>query len=373
MAQSPCRILHVVGGLDAGGIESLLMGLYRHIDRNKFQFDFVKHTSTNGVYEEEASSLGARIYVAPRYRGLNHRAYTKWWESLFLGNCGCDIVHGHMRSTASIYLCQAKCSGRATIAHAHNTSDGSGVQALVKRLMYRNIPRWSDVMLACSKEASEWQFGKRSSTILFPNAIDTQHFSFDFQRRVETRGQLGVSDDTLVLGNVSRFSEAKNQIWLIDFFSELVCMRPNAKLLLVGDGPLRIDAEKRVHALNLDDRVIFIGSVSDPSPYYSAMDVFVFPSLFEGFGNVLLEAQCSGLLCFSSDAVPRITAVTSLVSYLPLDSAKDVWLQALRSTSIDLTSRAGAADIVKKAGFDIRDAAALLEEIYAQLLKQKTF
>ena len=371
MAHEPYRVLQVVGGLDAGGIESLIMGLYRHIDREKFQFDFVKHTTNIGVYEEEALSLGAKVYIAPRYKGLNHCSYKIWWRSLFNDNSDCAVVHGHMRSTASIYLCQAKRNGRAAIAHAHNTSDGSGAQALVKRLLYRNIPRWSDVLLACSDEAAKWQFGKHASATIFPNAIDTLRFSFDFRKRDEVRKRLGIADSALLIGNVSRFSEAKNQIWLIDMFSELLRVRQNAKLLLVGDGPLRPEAEKRTRILNLDDKVIFVGSTSDPSSYYSAMDIFVFPSLFEGFGNVLLEAQCSGLPCLASDVVPRVTAVTPLVKYLSLSAEKGAWIQELLSMSSDLSTRTDAREAVVKAGFDIRDAASLLERLYSSLLEKR--
>ena len=154
------RILHVLGSLNMGGAETLIMNLYRNIDRDKIQFDFVVHTNKIGLYEDEIKELGGKIYRIQRYKGINHFSYKKEWNNFFEEHKEYKIIHGHMRSTASIYLKIAKKYGRITIAHSHNTSNGHGFSSLVKKILQYNIRNVSDYFMGCSYEANKRLFGK---------------------------------------------------------------------------------------------------------------------------------------------------------------------------------------------------------------------
>lgn len=201
----PLRILHVVGGLDAGGIESLLMGLYRNANRDRIQFDFVKHSPDEGMFEPEAQSLGARIYLAPKYKIINHLLYMEWWKNFLLEHPEYPIIHGHMRSTASIYLNVAKVEGRITIAHSHSTSDDSGVSACVKRALYRNLNDVADYRFACSEEAGNWLFGNNrdlAPVSILRNGIDAHRMAFSPSGRREVRARFNIDDDSFVIGTV---------------------------------------------------------------------------------------------------------------------------------------------------------------------------
>ena len=185
--KKPERILHVLGSLNMGGAETLVMNIYRNIDRNKFQFDFVVHGNTIGKYEKEILALGGKIYHIDEYRVYNHLKYKKIWSVFFKEHPEYKIIHGHMRSTASIYLKIAKKYGLKTISHSHSISNGKGVKSIVKRILQHNIPKYADYMLGCSQKANIWLYGKKNSLkdncLILPNGIDNQRFVFDAKER----------------------------------------------------------------------------------------------------------------------------------------------------------------------------------------------
>lgn len=328
----PIRILHVLGGLDAGGAESFVMNLYRAIDRNAVQFDFVKHTSQIGVFENEVRAMGGEIYQCSRYRGENHWAYKKWWNDFYQQHHEYIVIHGHVRSTAAIYLKIAKKYGRVTIAHSHSTSNGSGISALVKDAMQLPIRHIAEYLFACSDKAGKWLYGSKAlngdNYKIIPNGIDLQRFAFDEDKRLTIRRELGIEHDDYVVGHVGRFSKPKNHMFLIKMFAAFSVFESKTKLLLVGDGPLCDIIQRQCTELGVRDKVIFVGAKTNTEDYYQAMDVFTFPSLWEGLGIVALEAQANGLKCIVSDRVPNNVAVTKKVEFLPLDNMED-WIEAI--------------------------------------------
>ena len=367
--KEPIRILHVIGVMNRGGAETMIMNLYRNIDRSKVQFDFVQNEGEEAAYDREILELGGRIYHCPRYKGKNHLNYVKWWNNFFKNNKDTyQIVHGHIGSTASIYLSIAKKSGAYTIAHSHSAGEGS----LLYRIFSYSTRNIADMFFACSKDAGISRYGERigkntERCIVLNNAIDTKKFAFSNERRVAMRNKLGILEDSLVIGHVGRFVEAKNHAFLLDVFEEIFKVNINAKLLLVGDGELRASIEHIVEEKQLKDVVIFAGIQPNVWDYYQAMDVFLFPSIYEGLPVSMVEAQAAGLPCFVSSNVPYETAITDLVDFISLDISPKNW--ALKILDNCNAERLDVTDKIKKAGYDVSYTANWLTDFYLKVGK----
>lgn len=327
------RVLHYIGSLQFGGSQSFVMELYRKINRDKLQFDFVVFPNENGGIEEEIKALGGKIFVCPRYSGRNHFAFCKWWKAFLAEHPEYHIVHGHVRSSASIYMPIVKKAGRVAIAHSHSTSNGSGFPAMVKALLQFPIRNIADYLFSCSDLAGRWLYGEKATHKpnyrMVPNCIDCQRFSFSEEERTLLRRELGIDDNAFVVGHVGRFHEAKNHEFLVRVFAKLAENHPNSILLLVGDGELRAEIEKQCVSLGITNQTCFVGAQQKTARFYQAMDVFLFPSKWEGLPMSVVEAQASGLPCLVSDTVTRDVKLTDLVSYYSLEKTEDVWSDAL--------------------------------------------
>lgn len=364
--EEPKRVLHVLGRLDRGGAETLVMNLYRNIDRNKVQFDFVIHTTDKCDYNDEIKSLGGRIYSLPTYTGKNHLQYKKSWNRLFIDHPEYNIIHGHVRSTASIYLKVAKKNGLITIAHSHNTSSGIGFAAIVKYILQYKIRYTADFLFACSKNAGVWLFGKRackkSNFYILNNAIDTEIFTFNEEIRLEKRNEFEISDK-FVIGHVGRFHTQKNHGFIIDIFKEVYDENKNTVLMLVGDGDLRHLIEEKVNKLGLIDNIIITGVRSDIPELYQAMDLFLFPSLYEGLGMVAIEAQASGLPCIIANTIPEEVYITSLVETLSLKDSANLWAKHVLNYTNGY-NRLNMELEIKNARYDIKEIGLRMEQFY---------
>lgn len=364
------QILHVVGVMNRGGTEAMIMNLYRCIDRSKIQFDFVVHTDKEGLYDKEILGLGGRIYHCPRYVITNHFQYVQWWKQ-FLSDHGSDyrIVHGHIGSTAAIYLSIAGKNGAFTIAHSHNTKGKLSPREIVYRILSYRTRFTADFFFACSPEAGRDRFGRKITEgdrfRVVRNAIDASEFRYDEAVRYTVRDELGIGKEELVIGHVGRFEEQKNHRFLIDCFSRITESRRDARLLLVGDGSLRKEIENRAEAAGLRDKVIFAGIREDVNRFLMAMDVFVFPSLYEGLGVVLIEAQASGLPCVISDTIPDEAVITDeLVQKLSLKDGLQNWEKKILLAA-SLQRNDCTEQIVNK-GYDAGSAAKWLEAFYVE-------
>ena len=360
--QNTIRVVHVFGGLGIGGAETMMMNLYRAIDRERVHFDFVVHTEKVGAYEEEIRSLGGTIYRCPKYTLKNHRRYVAWWRRFFAENPDI-ILHSHVRSSAILYLKIAKRAGIKTVIHSHSTSNGRGFSSLVKRIYQYPLRYGADYLMACSNEAGRWLYGKkalsRSNYVFCPNAIDTEKYRYSPETAERYRRELGL-EGKFVVGHVGRFHEAKNHPFLLRTFALVAQKREDAMLLLVGDGALRPEIEAQVRALGLEGRVILTGNRSDVAEVMQAMDVFAFPSLWEGLPVTVVEAQASGMPCRISDRVTKDVDLTELVRRLPIDS-EEAWAEAILGAE---PLRRDVIAEVRKAGFDVHESAAALAEFY---------
>ena len=326
------RVLQVLGTTNLGGAESRIMDLYRHINRERIQFDFLVH-SKNGYFEKEIKELGGEIYYLPSFRVYNYYTYKKSCRDFFMKHSDYVAVHGHMTSTASIYLKEAKKAGiLMTIAHARSAGVDKGIKGILTKFLRRNLYKKCDVMMACSDLAAIAVFGEKrwqaKKVIIMPNAIDTREFSKNQQVRDQIRKQYNIGEG-FVIGHVGRFHYAKNHDFLLDIFEQVSKKRKDAILMLIGDGPLKAEMELKAKQLHISDKVIFTGRQNPIAPYYQALDFFLFPSHFEGMPGSVIEAQATGLKCLVSDTVTKQVKATELVTFESLKKSKEEWAAKL--------------------------------------------
>lgn len=362
--KKPIRILHVLGRTDRGGAESLVMSIYRNIDREKIQFDFAIHTNDRCDFDDEIESLGGKIYHLPRYKVYNHLRYIRAWEKL-LKNNNFNAVHGHMDSTASIYLKISKECGIPTIAHSHSTSSGKGLKSGIIEFFHRGIDSVSDYKFACSKEAGYWLFGNEAEFLVMKNGIDTYKFKFDEENRIRTRNDLGISNDDVVLIHVGNYRPVKNHNFIVDIFNRLALENDRYRLVFVGTR-VKENVQSTVNK-NVENRILFLGSRSDVDSLLMASDIFLLPSIYEGLPVSTIEAQTSGLKCLVSDNVSYECKLTDNIDFLDINDIKsiDIWISKIIEYKNYL--RKDMSQEVRKKGYDIKDVALDLQKFYENI------
>ena len=366
------RILHVVNIMDRGGVETMLMNVYRQIDRSKMQFDFLTHPFHRSYiqeYEDEITEMGGIVYKAPRFI-KNPKEYYQYIQKVY-DSQPYHIVHGHSLETSSVvYMREAKKRGMYLIAHAHSTGDkGSLASRSAVQLAHKMIRRYPDYFFGCSDEALRYHFGKKIAasdrTSIFYNGIDLSKYQVDDTEHQLTKESLYGTNTSPVFGTVGRLSNEKNQLFLLDVFAEILKKEPAATLSIIGKGGLEDTLHSRANDLGIASHVRFEGSVSNVPTFLKAFDVFLFPSIFEGLGMAGVEAQAAGLPTLMSTNVPSLAHVTDLAQSLPLEAGTEVWAnKAIEMYKANLSQRKDRTDLVRAAGFDIKEIAARLSAFY---------
>lgn len=366
-ANSPVRVAQVIGKLNAAGVESVMNNYYRNMDREKFQFDFVIDSDGYCQPKQDLIALGARFYTVPPYQQLF--AHIRALRRLFRQN-GYQIVHAGMNSLSVFSLFAAWSVGvPIRISHSHNTaSKGETGRNILKNLLRPFSRCFATHLCACSPEAGIWLFGKKAyrdgRVTIFKNAIDPMHFSFHADIRSAIREQYSLRDQ-LVVGHVGRYCYQKNQHFVLDAFAKLLQKEPDARLMLIGLGTDSGELRSAAAQLGIEKEVIFLGAQDDVSDYYQAMDVFLFPSHYEGLGLAAVEAQCAGLPVIASTAVPPEAKVTENIRFLPLDDGAEAWADAVRQAAGTSGSRFCGID----PAYDIRNEAKKLQDYYDHALR----
>ena len=367
----PVRVLMLFTILNRGGAETMVMNYYRAIDRSKVQFDFVVHREEEGDYEEEIRSLGGNIYRMMPLRPHTFGKYERQISAFFDEHPEYRIIHGQCSESGYFFYKEAARRGiPVIIAHAHNSHVKFDLRWIVRTWMKHKMRPYLTHCFACGEEAAEWLFGKEMAqkAIILRNAIDTSQHLFDEQLREKKREELGLSPKALTICHIGRFDKVKNHSFILEVFEELLKKRPNAHLLLIGDGDLREPTEKKASQQGLLDRVHFLGVRRDVSELLLASDAMVFPSLFEGLPVTLVEAQCAGLPCVISKNIPEEAVLTDLVEQVSLNDSADKWADKLMSAATRPCDRRAYAKKVAAAGFDIKNNSRWLEEFYLNVL-----
>ncbi|MBQ8426736.1 MAG: glycosyltransferase family 1 protein [Clostridia bacterium] len=349
------RLLCLINGMNAGGAETFLMKIYRQLDKSKYQMDFCINVKEKCHYEDEIYSLGGKIFRIPP-KSQSVKEFRKQLTKIIREN-GYEYV---LRITSSAMgfmdLKVAKKAGaKLCSARSSNSSDGGGIKAFVAHRLGRFLyNKYVDVKFAPSDLAAEYTFGKKAvdknRVSILHNAVDLKFFEYDITARENIRKEFGIEDGQIVIGHVGRFMKQKNHEFLLCVFKQICDERPNAKLMLVGKGELESEIRAQIKQLDIEDKVIFTGVRSDVPKLLSAMDVFVFPSLYEGMPNTVIEAQATGLPCVIADTITREANITGIVKYLPLEDI-DNWaketLDCISENRVDTK-----ADFIKN-GYDI--------------------
>ncbi len=364
----PIKILQIFTVLNKGGAETNLMNYYRNMDRSQFQIDFLVHRET-GFFEEELIKSGSEIFRLPAILPWKLKEYKKAVKTFFDEHQDYDIVHGQCSDLGVFIYEDAKRRGiPVIIAHAHNAKMDRDKKLLFRLMWKKRMRKSINAYFTCGKEAAENLFGKELAKKAFQmnNAIEVENFKFNVEVRNQKRAELN-ADRTINIVNVGRFNTQKNQLFLLDIFAEIIKQNNNYQLFLVGLGDLEAKLKQKVKDLNLQDKVNFLGLRNDVPELLQAMDVFMFPSLHEGFSVAFVEAQTTGIKCVISDGVPvESVLVKDNVTIIPLKGNAKHW--AKKILEINLSERKDVSEMIKKSGYDIKENAKKLEEKYRELL-----
>ena len=364
------RILQMIGSLNVGGSQTMIMNIYRNIDRTKMQFDFVLDHPKETYFAEEVKAMGAKIFTMPGFNGSNAAEIKRDWNNFFYLHPEYKVLHSHVRSYASLYLPVAKKHGVKTIIHSHSTSNGTGTMAMAKNALQFPLKKQADILMACSTEAGRWLYGEKAMQsdkyVFMPNGVDLERFSFNAETRKRLRKELGL-EGKFVVGHVGRFMADKNHGFLVEAFAKLHEQNPDSALLLVGEGALQLQTAQKAVQLGVAENVIMTGNRNDVAELLCAMDVFVFPSIREGLPVTLIEAQATGLPCLISENISPDVDVSKLAKRLPIDSP-ELWAEEMLKKQERMDVK---ADIIK-AGFDVKDSAKKMQELYTKLHLEAT-
>lgn len=367
---NPIRILNLFTILDRGGAETLTMNYYRNIDRREVQFDFMVHRETPGAYDAEIKALGGRIFHMPPIRPWTAAQYRTMVRHFYAEHPEYRIIHSHMSELGYYDFIEAKAAGvPVRICHAHSRPYGFDLKSPVRWYYKKRMLPYITHMFMCGEPSGEWLFGKknRNRFVQMNNAIDARLYRYDLGKREAVRSALGIPADCMVVGHVGRFDPPKNHKFIIEIFCALHQAHPRTCLLLVGNdtGDLGAEIHEKVAALGLEDAVQFLGVRSDVSDLLQGMDVFLFPSLFEGLSVASIEAQAAGLPVILSDTVSLECKKTNLVHVVSLKAAPSVWAEKVWEAGH--TERSDRYEEIRSAGFDIEENAKWLEQFYLNL------
>lgn len=369
----PIRVLNIVGLMGPGGIETMVLNMYKNIDRNKVQFDFLTHYGQEGPYDKVIESLGGRIYQMPKIKDFNKTYYYKLFEYIKALNKFFDehrefkIIHGHMTNTASIYMPIAKKYGsKCCIAHSHLTEARPGLSGVVTDILHKPVKKCADEYFACSEMAGKWIFPEsyiaQGRVTVLKNGVQSKLYAYDKEKSAEMKRKLGV-EGKFVVGNVARFKPEKNQTFLVDVFAEILKKNKDSVLLLIGSGETFETVKKKAKDLGMEEQIKFLGIRYDVPDIMQAMDVFVLPSLYEGLPVVGIEAQASGLPCIISEGVTSETDVTGLCTFLNLNKGAEIWANKILE-NCKFENRKNTQSMIIKAGYDITNTAKYMEDFY---------
>ena len=360
------RILHSVSNMDRGGIETMLMNFYRHMDRDKVQFDFLCNKADPGDYDEEIKALGGRIFVTPGFK--SYRRYLAYMTELFKQHPEYKIIHTHNGSLMLFALESAKQNKiPVRIAHAHATAVPVGLKNELKKLMRPLIKYAATDYWGCSDAAGKFYFSEKrwnNAHEFIRNAINVENFEFNENARKAIREEYNFGDK-LVVGHVGRLAPQKNQKKLLDVFAEMHKINANTHLVIIGTGELEAKLKQQAESLGISDAVTFTGVLSNVNEWYSAIDVFVMTSLYEGLPVVAVEAQASDLPCVLTDTITPEVKVTENVRFLGLYDEPAKWANAI--LEVQPTERVSRKAELQKAGYDITLEAERMQNLYLEL------
>lgn len=364
---NPKRVLHSVGIMNRGGLETLIMNIYRNIDRSHLQFDFLVHREETGAFDNEILNLGGKIHHIPYVTKIGHFGYIGALNDFFVNHSEYQVVHSHMNAMSGLILQSAKKQRvPIRIAHSHSAKYGNSLsEKAYKKFVSLAIPSVATHFFSCSQLAGNSLFGKKIASnemVHIKNGVDLKRFAYKKEIRNKIRRELEVNEETYIVGHVGRFQQMKNHDFLVDVFAEFHKENPNSVLVLVGEGILKQKVEQKVKELNLNKVVHFLGVRDDVHEVMQAFNVLVLPSLYEGLPVTLVEAQAIGIKCIISDAVTMdVDLGLGLVKFISLSDPLSNWVDEISKKSQIINSH----EKIIQNGYDIVTTSNWLENFYS--------
>lgn len=370
--QKQTRVLHVMYGVNCGGVEATVYNYYRKMNRSKFHFDVVSQKDRNqdvstDLFAQKFRDLGSNVYYIPSKQ--DNFCSCMYGFAKILRKTSYDIVHIHMGQGSLPYVVCAKLLGITHIVvHTHIAFDKSGWStSMTTHIMGLLLRLFRTQKMACSKEAAEEIWAKEQVFVL-NNAVDFENYTPNEYKRRELRKTLGI-EGNYTLCAVARFVPSKNHMALIDIFAKYTILDPSARLLLVGTGELQQEIEEKVRTLQLTDRVTFMGARKDVPDILQAADAFVLPSIFEGFGIVYLEAQLAGLPTFAvRDAIPDSVCISDGFYLIHPNATSEQWAEKIKMSRKRTVNIQKTIERARNNGFDLNVEARKLEEFYDNII-----
>lgn len=362
-----------MGRMMGGGVEAITMNYYKWLNHSKVQYDFIVQEDSTNVPLDVIKQSGGRVFTVPTYKKL--AKYERALERIFK-ETNPDIVHSNMNALSVFPLrAAAKAHIPVRIAHSHSTSNPHEVLKTTVKNMLRPLSTiYPTHLAACGTLSASWLFGEKKvaegEVHYIRNAIDLQAYTFNASKRETLRSSLGISNEQPVIGQIGRFSAQKNQDFSIDIFKEFLKIHPNAVLVFLGIGDTELAMKRKVRDLDITDHVHFMGLRNDAASWYSAFDVLLFPSLYEGLPLTAIEAQAAGLPIVASNHITEEAFINkSLVTTVPLSRPPAEWAQILADThnQTETHFRAAHLETLKEAGYDIHESVKDLERWYEEI------
>lgn len=358
------KILYIGMSPNFGGIERVLINICKYIDKSKFEISFLIFKGKKVCFQDELEEMGIKFFEVT-HRRENYFKFLRDLKKVYQEN-DFDVIHFNLMSFDCFerIVLANKYSKAKLIVHSHSTPISKiykKTQILDKlgRFFTKKI---GYVKIACGEEAGKWLFGEKEFLVL-DNGMEVEKFRFNQKNRANVRKELEINDSTKVFGHVGRFENQKNHKFLVEVFYEYQKLDANCKLMLVGEGILKKEIETQVQELGIQDKVIFLGRRDDMEKIYSAMDIFVMPSLFEGFGIVIVEAQLNGLKCYASTEVPGVTNFSKNVEFISLQKDAKYWAKKIYEENVQRNENA-INKVPNK--FRIEETVKILSEIYEE-------
>lgn len=361
-------VLHIVNIFESGGIREFIMNYYRNIDHSKYVFYFLVQRNYSIPEDDEIVKLGGKVVFGPKmYK--NEFQYYHFLKKFLSENKDIKIVHSHLNLRNLIPLVAAKKAGvPMRISHCHKNENNENCLQIIKRkILSYMIMKYASTKCACSINAAHYMYGCDKDVHIIYNAIDTQRFKYNANVRATLREQFNFYDELLV-GHIGNFSDEKNHIFIIKIFKEFLKLKEDAFLILVGNGERFKEIEKMINEDSLlVDHVFLLGTQKDVFRFYQMFDLFVFPSLSEGFGMAILEAECAGLPSLVSEEIKSEACTLGLCEKMSLNMSPKEW--ACKLLDIQGARNTKSAYIIKEHGFDILDNVRKLEELYLKAIQ----
>ncbi len=361
------KVLHIIGGMNRCGAETFLMNVYREIDKDRFDFYFLCYDkNVKYDYEDEINTLGGKIISIPSLKKVGVKKFISSLQETMKDN-KFDVIHAHTYYNSALPLYVARRSKiPIRIVHSHTTLSEYKSSLIKKAYNFLSkiiIDKNANMFLACSEDAGKSLFFRNRKIIIIKNGINLNQFKFSEKARKKIREKFKIKQNEVLIGHIGRFEEEKNHIFLIQIFKCLLQKNKNYKLMLLGNGKELNNIKKLCKENQLQNKILFLGNVSNVSEIINAFDLFVFPSLFEGLGIVLIEAQANGLKCITSNKVPKEADISGKTQFLSLEDGCESWVNSILNTNIE-REKINTIHF----NYDIKDTVNILVEIYNQLL-----